>query len=119
MLVQVRQSEVLLESLRPLLLLECQVCVRKGACIGAGVQVDPWAAYLQQQRFLQQQAYGQTVGHRVFDGNQIPVPQSPSQTTNGSSSQNLSECTFCVPRFSGKTNGSVAADAWYEPVWCA
>ena len=63
------------------------VCAQ--GCMGAGMQVDPWAAYLQQQRFLQQQAYGQTVGHRVFDGNQIPVPQSPSQTTNGSSSQNL------------------------------
>ena len=33
------------------------VCAQ--GCMGAGVQVDPWAAYLQQQRFLQQQAYGQ------------------------------------------------------------
>ena len=71
------------------------VCAQ--GCMGAGVQVDPWAAYLQQQRFLQQQAYGQTVGHRVFDGNQIPVPQSPSQTTNGSSSQNLRNQGTNVP----------------------
>ena len=35
------------------------VCAQ--GCMGAGMQVDPWAAYLQQQRFLQQQAYGQTV----------------------------------------------------------
>ena len=33
MLVQVRQNEVLLEGLRPLLLLECQVCVHKGAWV--------------------------------------------------------------------------------------
>ena len=71
------------------------VCAQ--GCMGAGRQVDPWAAYLQQQRFLQQQAYGQTLGHRVFDGNQIPVPQSPSQTTNGSSSQNLRNQGTNVP----------------------
>jgi len=51
--------------------------------MGAGVPADPWAMYLQQQRFLQQQ---QQMGHRVFDVNQIPVPNSPAQTNSGSSS---------------------------------
>ena len=80
--------------------------------MGAGMQVDPWAAYLQQQRFLRQQAYGQTVAHRVFDGNQIPVPQSPSQTTNGSSSQNLRNQGTNVPLlyqgFQGRPMGQLS-----------
>ena len=73
-------------------------------CMGAGVQVDPWTAYLQQQRFLQQQAYGQTTEHRVFDG--------ASQTTNGSSSQNLRNQGTNVPLmyqgFQGRPMGQLA-----------
>ena len=82
------QNEVLLGGLRPLMLLVIQVCVHKGLIRGQ---------CLQQQRFLQQQAYGQTAGHRVFEGNQIPVPNSPSQTTNGSSSANLRNQGMNVP----------------------
>ena len=70
------------------------MCARMRGCC---VQADPWAVCLQQQRSLQEQAYGQTVGHRVFDGNQIPVPNSPSQTTNGSSSGNLTNQGMNMP----------------------
>jgi len=56
------------------------VCAQ--GCMGAGVLADPWAMYLQQQRFLQQQ---RQTGHRVFDVNQIPVLNSPAQTNSGSS----------------------------------
>ena len=96
MLVQVRQNKVLLVGLRPLLLQECQVCVHKGAWVLVGRLIRGLHIY-RQQRFLQQQAYGQTLGHRVFDGNQIPVPQSPSQMTNGSNSQNLRNQGTNVP----------------------
>lgn len=83
MLVQVRQNEVLLGGLKLLQVRACLVCVCAQGCMGAGVPADPWAMYLQQQRFLQQQ---QQMGHRVFDVNQIPVPNSPAQTNSGSSS---------------------------------